>query len=148
MNIRVERVWPEQFNLVAKDIHFGTFGEERDPDKNRIDFALLCVNEHDKITAYSTLVELDDESVYMQHGGSVEGTKFETVKSYLQMIADLKSKYKHISTRVFNYNIPMIKLALQAGFIIVGAQYNCSNVGAKNSCFLLLELDTETLKEN
>jgi hypothetical protein len=43
-----------------------------------------------------------------------------TVKGYLMMMKFLRENYQRASTRIRNSNIPMLKLAMSAGFLVNG----------------------------
>lgn len=88
---------------------------------NTFDYALLVVRDKTP-QCYSTIIELDKYSAYMQHGGtfpSAEG-KATTGRGYFKMVNYLREHYKRASTKIRNVNTPMIKLALAAGFVING----------------------------
>lgn len=117
----VEKVSLEEFNLIGEDIHRGTFGVERPKHMNTFDFALIVRNET-TLLAYATLIEHDAESVYMQHGGAFTEAKgtAAVARAYYMMIKWLKERYRNAFTQILNLNIPMLKLALSAGFIPTG----------------------------
>lgn len=120
----MEKVSLEEFKKLSKEIHYASFNEHRPSDLETFDYAMVCYNDRNKITAYSTIIEHDAESAYMQHGGTFPDiAKFEVVKSYLLMVKFLKEKYKYISTRIYNDNIAMLKLAFTGGFLIHGIEY-------------------------
>lgn len=98
-----------------------SFNQERPDDMDRINYALVVFNEQAPC-CYSTLIEIDKNSVYMQHGGAFPNVakSVYTVKGYHMMVNILKSQYSFISTRVLNKNYPMIKLAHSAEFLING----------------------------
>ena len=112
----------EEWNKIAHDAHLACFGEFRDPSFNRYDYVLCAFKEDGSICAYASIIELDAESAYMQHGGAfptVEGTVM-VLKSYRKILDNLRSKYKRASTKISNYNLRMLKMALNEGFIIIG----------------------------
>lgn len=123
MNIRVEELSKEQFSSLSGEAYFAAFLEKRDSSIDRYSYALLCINDKEEVTAYSTVLEFDAESAYMQHGGKISDNAMYTVKSYFLMIEWLKKKYKTISTRIFNENIKMLNLAMKAGLRIIGVEY-------------------------
>lgn len=140
MDIFVEQVSREEFLKISKDVHLGAFFEHREPDFERLNYALVCHDSHDKLTAYATIIEHDADSAYMQHGGCFSDVeKFKTVKSYLLMMNYLKGKYKTITTRIFNENIAMLKLAFTAGLRVIGVEYSAGSDSP--SILLHLRLD-------
>lgn len=117
----IERISLEEFNLIGEDIHMGTFGVERPKEMNTFDYALIVRNET-SLLAYATIIEHDKESVYMQHGGAFTEAKgtAAVARAYYMMINWLKERYRNAFTQVLNLNVPMLKLAMSAGFIITG----------------------------
>lgn len=104
-----------------------SFNYDYPESKNRTDFALITKKKNEDLpVAFSTVVEIDSDTAYMQHGGNfppIKGTTY-TLRAYNLMVEHLKENYKHIITRILNKNKPMLKLALNAGFIITGVQTN------------------------
>jgi len=123
--LEVMRLSSEQWSEISENTLRFSFDFDFPRDKNRIAFALLVRNKETlEPMGYSTMVEFDSESVYMQHGGNfptIRGTSL-TLKTYLSMVDYLKENYKFISTRVCNKNIPMLKLAFAGGFLVTGTQ--------------------------
>lgn len=111
MNLYLEKVLPEKWAEVSQVTHRLSFGYERTPDMDRIDYALVVTNDNEPC-CYATIIELDKESVYMQHGGAFPNVQKQvyTVKGYFMFINWLKEQYHSISTRILNTNVPMMKL--------------------------------------
>ena len=125
MNLYLQKITPDMWKLMSSTTHKVSFGEDRDPEMDRIDYALV-VNNDKEPCGYCTIIEIDKNSAYMQHGGafpSVEKNVY-TVKCYFMFINWLKEHYSCISTRILNQNIPMIKLAMAAGLRISGTELN------------------------
>lgn len=123
--LEVQRLTPEQWSEISEKALNFSFAFDYPREKNRIALALVVKNKStDELCGYSTIVEFDSESAYMQHGGNfppIRGTTL-TLKAYLLMVDYLRAHYKFISTRICNRNVPMLKLALAAGFLITGTQ--------------------------
>lgn len=118
----LHQVLPQQFAQLAPAVHAAVFKERpRQTYENRYNYALVVALD-DQMIAYSTIIEMDDETAYMQHGGALPESKgtIKAKRAYTLMIEWLKSKYKRISTRIQNTNVPMIKFALSEGLIIDG----------------------------
>ena len=147
MGIGVEKVTAEDFAKIAKDAHLACFNEDRPADFNRFDYALVCHRDHENLTAYATILEHDANSAYMQHGGTFSDNGMLTVKSYLLMIEWLKRNYGAITTRIFNDNIPMLKLALTAGLQIHGIEYYKDSDNFKGGVLLCLSMESEYFNE-
>ena len=112
----------DEWKVLAADAHAICFHELRDPEMDRIDFALLAVDE-EKPLAYMTVRELDAKSAYLQHGGSFDHTRgtANSYRSYLALLNALKEKnYTRAGTYIENTNTPMLKFAMKAGWLITG----------------------------
>jgi hypothetical protein len=121
--MRLETLSPVGWRELSKNAHLATFGVDRDPDQDRVNYALLVHN--DKVPcSYATIIELDSKTAYMQHGGAFPSVAktVHTVKSYVMMTDYLKSRYDIVSTKIQNKNLPMLKLALAAGLEINGLE--------------------------
>lgn len=144
MNVSLEVVDKDNFLKISEKIHAVCFKEERPKDFERFNFALVCSNEDRGMTAYSTILEFDAESAYMQNGGTFPDTpKFLTVKSYFMMVNWLKRKYPVITTRIFNYNKPMINMAMKAGFDIIGVESYRETPNYKGGTLLSLSMESD-----
>lgn len=144
MEVIVTKVSLDDFNLIAEDVHKGCFQEVRPKEMNRFDYALLTSTEQHGLTSYATILEHDAESAYMQHGGTFHPDNgFLTSKSYMKMIDWLKEKYPVITTRIFNTNKPMLRLADRAGFLIHGVEYYKDSENFKGGVLLCLNLENE-----
>ena len=121
MNLALEKLTLEQWNEVSENAHLVCFNEHRPREVNTFDFALVTRNESELCT-YATCIELDKASVYMQHGGAFPNVAkgVYTVKGYLMTMRYLKENYQRASTRIKNTNLPMLKMAMGAGFLING----------------------------
>lgn len=137
MSLSLEKLSQDEWALLSSSVHKYSFGIDRPPDMDRIDFALL-VKKDDELSGYATVIELDKDSVYMQHGGNFEASSGNvlTVRTYLMMVNYLKEHYKNISTRIYNKNKAMLKLAWAGGFTITGLESN-----RKGEIFLVLDLE-------
>ena len=119
--IEVKKLSKEVWKELAENAHLVVFNEVRLNEQNRIDFALLAVDETP--LQYVTCRELDDETLYWQYGGSFPSCRG-TPKSFLAYNAIIQAckdlGYKRISFLVENNNFPMLKFAIAAKCNIVG----------------------------
>lgn len=121
----VKEIGPIVWKTLAESAHLGVFGEFRDKDKDRIDFALLAINEQDIPVGYMTCREMDADKVYWQYGGMFEPFR-NTIASWkvYEAFRDWhKEKYQAAYTRIENDNIAMLKMAWKIGFRIIGTRY-------------------------
>lgn len=136
-SLNLDVLSPQDWAKISESVHKFSFGTERTPDFDRISYALL-VRKDEELAAYSTIIELDKDSCYMQHGGNfpeVKGGPL-TLRSYLMMVNYIREKYKFVSTRIWNRNRAMLKLAWAAGFVITGCEVNRSG-----DLYLVLDLE-------
>lgn len=123
--MQVMKLTPSQWSLFAADAHKIAFGERKDPATDRIDYALLVVNDRDEPAAYVTCREHDASTVYWQFGGGMPTTvgTHAVLKTYLAMIDWARRfGYDRITTLIENTNTAMLRLAMKAGFRIVGVR--------------------------
>lgn len=128
---------PTEWATISESVHKYSFGLDRPKDFDRISYALL-VKKDQEMACYATVVELDGESAYMQHGGNFPSTEKTTLtlRAYIMMVNYLREKYKNVSTRIWNKNKSMLKLAWAGGFVITGCEVN--KIG---QLYLVLDLE-------
>ena len=143
MSLRVEKLSPEEWAILSENAIKYSFGWDTWPkERFRVSYALIVKDdETDEIYCYSTIVEMDSETAFMQHGGNSPTAKgnIKTTRGYLMMLNYLRELYKTIQTTIWNKNKPMLKLAWAGDFVIKGV------ITDKLGDILLLhEIDTET----
>lgn len=119
----VKKLSREEWITLSEDAHKACFQEIMPVNSEKIDFALLCVDENNRPCGYVTCRELDHESVYWRYGGSFPETRG-TVRSwtcYELMTNFIKEMgFKRISTLIENKNTVMLKFAMKIGYLICG----------------------------
>ena len=112
----------KEWEKLSEQAHLISFGETGRADLDRVDFAILAVDEQNQPAGYFTFYEHDKETLYMQHGGAFPNyaKSVHVYKGYSKVIDWARSKYKFVTTKIENTNAPMLKLAAKAGFKIVG----------------------------
>lgn len=126
--VEVDVLLSPEWDKYAEKAHLICFNKLNPAEKQRIDFALVS-RWGDRLMGYVTCREMDADTVYWQFGGAFPGTKDTalTFKGYTALIGHCKNKYKRITTLIENTNTPMLKMAMKAGFLIVGIRnYNAS----------------------
>lgn len=123
MNLVLDKLQPNDWGKMSHAAHLTTFYLDRKAEMDRIDYALLVHNQEEPC-CFATLIEIDKDSVYMQHGGAFPAVAkgVYTVKGYVMITNHLKEHYKNISTKILNKNIPMIKMAIAVGLEINGVE--------------------------
>lgn len=126
MKFVIKRIGPELWrDLFSKNAHLFSFKEIREPRMDRIDYALLVINDNDEPVAYQTCKELDSTSVYWQFGGvfpPIIGT-VNSMKVYEALRDYHKEHYDRVTTYIENENCVMLKMAMKIGFRICGIKY-------------------------
>ena len=134
--ISIEQLTREEWATLSEDAHKIAFSEIRPTSMDRVDYALLGVDDDTlQPHAYVTVRELDSESVYWQFGGAVGGSPISTVRAYERAIDWSLDRYKRVTTLVESGNVRMLKLAMSVGFRIIG----CRTFKGTVLCELLLE---------
>lgn len=123
MKFRIFRVtpdiWKKNFSEYA---HKYSFGEVRCGDRERIDYALLAVNEEELPCGYMTCREIEERVVYWQFGGAfppIEKTVY-PMRLYGEFLKWHLERYDRIVTYIENKNTPMLKMAMKIGFLVTG----------------------------
>lgn len=140
--ITVEKILPQYWHKLGELAHTICFGEHRPESLNRHHF-IIGVFGNKELAGYFTCLEMDSETVYIQHGGvfpNYEKT-VNVVPGYLKMLELLSGDFRRAWTRIENKNSSMIKMALKAGFIIQGVYV----FKRKTFVELEVELNKETL---
>jgi hypothetical protein len=119
--VRLEVYSSDEWKILAQNAHLACFNEDRSPEMNRIDFAILVVD-NDVPIAYGTFREVDSETVYMQYGGSFPNVRstIKSFKAYCACLRYLKERYKRVTTLIENTNLVMMKFAMKQGLRIIG----------------------------
>lgn len=110
-----KNAWKEHFSETLMSLVFDM------PDFHLIesvDYAVL-IKDEDDILGFSTCRALDKSHIYMQYGGSLQKS-FKNLSSYLLLVNTLKKEYSTITTYIENTNTSMLKIAMKAGFRIIG----------------------------
>lgn len=121
--IKVERFSRAEWREFSENAHFVCFGKHKPAEWDRIDFALLVVDE-EKPMGYVTCREIDAETLYWQFGGAFPGTRdtHRSFRGYQAFVDYCKPKYKRISTLIENDNLVMLKMAMKVGYRIIGVR--------------------------
>lgn len=136
--MQILKIPKDEWSVCSAKAHLVSFGQGRPPEFERIDYALLAVRGETPL-GYITCREHDGNTVYWQFGGSFPGTRGTvlTWKLYQAGIALARESYQRITTYISNENIPMLKLAMKAGFRVIGVR------NFKRNILLELMLDFE-----
>lgn len=123
-NLHVIQVSAEEWaSSFSEDMHKLVFKEKKPAFVDRISYALLIVKAQE-VVGYITVRENDHETVYWQFGGVL--TRFRRgllgSKCFEVALEWQKARSKRIMMYTENTNLPMLRLALAYGFIIVGTK--------------------------
>jgi RimJ/RimL family protein N-acetyltransferase len=123
--VKIFQISPEEWAQVAEMTYQEVFEMERPKSLDRIDYALVAQDEESgRFLAFITCRELDSESVYWQYGGGFPGTRatVHALPTYLEAVKWTKARYKRITTLVESENVRYLKMAMAAGFRIIGTR--------------------------
>lgn len=120
--MRIEKISAQDWAQVSQSAHVVAFSENHDPSKERIDFALLAVDNKATPMAYVTCREVSKDVLYWQFGGAFPGTRntSNSFKAYAAFAEWTKANYRAVTTAVENTNIVMLKMAFKIGYRVVG----------------------------
>lgn len=121
----VHRLEPAQWAELAPHASLISFGTNRPAGVDRVDFALLIERpDTGKPAGYATIQETEWGFAHVQFAGSFPETKstLHTVRAFVAGLNWLSARYNYITCRVENTNRPMLKLAMAAGFNIIGVR--------------------------
>lgn len=120
MIFRAEKIPVHKWD--ANAAHVVTFGEDRPKDLNTFHFILGSIDTNNQIAGYSTCIEMDKETLYLQHGGILPNyaKSIHVINAYGKCILWCREHYKRVTTKIENKNIRMLKLAMHMGFLVVG----------------------------
>lgn len=120
--MRIEKIEKDNWKKFSESAHLICFKENRAHSLDRIDFALLAINDIDIPCGYVTCRETDSETLYWAFGGafpSVKGT-INSYRCYEDFIKWTAARYKRVYTLIENTNSPMLRMAAHVGFFVVG----------------------------
>jgi hypothetical protein len=123
--LTIHKLSPEDWAKVSETTYLVVFGGQRPSGMDRIDYALVIQDvEQNTPCGYLTARELDSDSVYWQFGGAFPGThsSSKAVECYKMFVDWTLARYKRITTLVENTNVRYLKLAMHAGFRIIGVR--------------------------
>lgn len=121
-NITIVKLNRDEWTQFSENAHLIVFNERKPPEMERVDFALLAEIGVHQLLGYVTCRELDKDTLYWQYGGAFPRAAKTSMSFsfYMRFIWWTKQHYKRVSFLVENTNTVMLKMALKAGFKIVG----------------------------
>lgn len=122
MKFKLLKIDKDAWKDLSESAYLTVFKEFYNKDLDRIDYALLAVNEFDEPIGYVTCRETDAKTIYWQFGGAFPPVKdtIYTFKVYNQFVEWHRDKYDRIHTLIKNDNVVMLKMAGKIGFLITG----------------------------
>lgn len=122
--MKVEKLNPDQWHMFSEHAHKAVFQKIKPAGTDRIDYALLCIDDNATVLAYVTVREHDHETVYWQFGGSLDSARgtLKSFRAYQAFVNFQKKATKRITTLVENTNTVMLKFAMKVGFKISGVR--------------------------
>lgn len=124
--IQVTKLPAHEWRRVSADAHRAVFGKTKPASWDRIDYALLMVEQPaDQVVCYVTVRETDPHTAYWQFGGAfpqARGTPA-VYRAFCEAVDFQRKKSKRISMLIENTNQPMMRMAGKRGFLISGVRY-------------------------
>jgi RimJ/RimL family protein N-acetyltransferase len=123
MKVQIRHLTPAQWADISEMAHKVVFEKKKEASFDRIDYALMAVDEEGGCLGYLTARDLNRENVYWQFGGafpSVRGTASSWTTFQAALEWTKSQGYKRISMYIENTNAVFLKFALKAGFLITG----------------------------
>ncbi len=121
--MEIDQLTPDEWRELSDSAHITCFSELRPAWMDRISYALIA-KKGEQLCGYITARETDAETVYWQFGGAFPGTRksARAVEAIEAAIEWTLARYKRITALVENVNLPMLKMALHCGFLIIGVE--------------------------
>lgn len=124
--VDIVKVHPEDWKSLSRNAHLASFAESYDgEDFERISFAVLMMRKGtQEIVGWATCREHDRDTLYLKTGGALRGAKTTSLSysGYKQFIDWTSAKYKRVVTLIENKNSDMLRMALKAGFLVIGVR--------------------------
>lgn len=123
----IKQFAPKDWFTISESAHAAAFGELRPASVDRIDFALLTVEDKtDTVVGYVTCTEINAFILNWKFGGAfppIRG-KASLLSAYRATIEwCAKGTWTHLTTLIKNDNFPSLRLAMSVGFKIIGIHY-------------------------
>lgn len=122
----IKKIDPEPWSRISENVHRACFGTYLPISRNRIDYALLVIDgKLDVPLGYVTVRETDEKTAYWQFGGAFPGPKgtARVFRGYMALLDWMRaSRYELVTMKIVNTNTSMLRMALKAGFQIVGTK--------------------------
>jgi hypothetical protein len=124
--MKLVQLTPAEWRNLSEHAHLFAFGRTRPKEWDRIDFAVLAVDELTETPmGYATCREHDVNTLYLQFGGTFPGTlgTAKSFRAYTSLIEWCRSRYERVTTFIENSNLVMLKMAMRVGFRIQGVRH-------------------------
>lgn len=111
-----------EWKWIEKAVHEDIFGDDYKGVHLDYNYAVLVLTEDGERFSYSLVKELDRDTAYLPYGGMFKMFRGYNggYRGFHEIIEKLKKSYTRIGFATRTTNIPMIKLGLNEGFIIIG----------------------------
>jgi hypothetical protein len=117
-----------------EDLHKSVFDEAIPSDYFRYDSCLVAQNDSGEIATYALIREISSETIELAWGGTSKDSRGVTSKMALDLFTqECLNYYDNVTFQTCNKNLPMLRLALSLGYIVVGCR-----VAGNGELFLIL----------
>jgi hypothetical protein len=120
-DLEIKIIYPEQFKPLSREMYKRVFNEEHPRQEERIDFACVFFYQENPV-GYVTCYERNSEVLYIQFGGTFPEYRNRRAVFVAFDLLNIKllKKYQFLTAKIKSENIPMLKLAFECGWRIVG----------------------------
>lgn len=106
-----------------EDLHKSVFEEHLSSDYFRYDFGLIAQDDQGRLATYALVREVSGETLELAWGGTSKECRGVTSKLALDLFTqECLTMYENVTYQTCNKNIPMLKLGLSLGYIVVGCR--------------------------
>lgn len=106
-----------------EDLHKSVFDMHIPHEYFRYDGCLIAQNDKEEICTYALFREISSEVVELAWGGTAKDFRGVTSRMALDLFGqECLNYYENVTYQTHNKNIPMIKLGLSLGYIVVGTR--------------------------
>jgi L-amino acid N-acyltransferase YncA len=120
----------DEWKNICEKTHAAVFGTIRKIEVDKTDRCILVFSDIGEPAGYATVQEWSSDLAYLQWGGSFLDFRntASVYRGYSLVIDAVLSEYRTVFTLIENTNTPMLKMALKAGFLVVGTRFNSNRL--------------------
>jgi len=106
-----------------EDLHKSIFGDSIPADYFRYDSCLITQDDDNNLVSYVLIREISSETIELGWGGTSKDSRGILSKISLDLFTqECLNHYENVTLQTCNKNLPMLRLALSLGYIVVGCR--------------------------